>query len=620
MRALNIAIVCLVSSLIATPALAANPQMHEGPVNSLDDALAILDLSPMNCTPKKGLFGGLDHFGCLAQAEKALEGALPSTRGLRGCFQETKSEFWKAIEGEYKKTHKEAVKAATKHLKNTSSTSSWEILREVTASDAHFVNGCGAEVLKTDHNAALTAMGFGEKADAPCTAVPEKTKPKPTSRSRNRRSKKKAPTATVSKTTPEMLIKLKSKTEACRDASIKTSARYKALEYLLNPAKMDRGSTKANWWHITEMSPGIYSRQGGGGGSAAYSGLPPEVQAKLAKMPVRTRQMVLQQHKKNMAKKGRKVNSTTTSSKAGEKLMKQYQAHSEAGVKEIKTHIEKLVKEVKTYAGGCQAVDAAAFKPTGEAGEFDYSPAYNASRDCAYLLKKLKEANVPTADALVTLPDELSAAVKSGSAPSHATAHVKMVPPMHAHFKAELKALLSTITTDLKTPETTAMLELTEESAVQRGHALLILCEEENVTACFEPLGKDIDSYEIESQQGTCEELLPLWDGEVNLELGSADGLAKALPQGKMPRSGKSKSDIDRQITRLKAKIAQAEKAADREQARAKRKKYQACMKMYSGRFLCDDSPTILCGNRCGQHPMCRCCYYPQAARRRMCK
>jgi hypothetical protein len=133
-------------------------------------------------------------------------------------------------------------------------------------------------------------------------------------------------------------------------------------------------------------------------------------------------------------------------------------------------------------------------------------------------------------------------------------------------------------------------------------------------------VAKGTSAYQIENQLGTCQDLLPLWDGEIDPELRKPTGLAKGLPQGKMPRSGKRKTDVVRQVTRLKGKIAQAEKKADRAKAQKKRKQYQACMKMYSGRFLCDGSSKLLCGNQCGHHRLCRCCCYPQAARKRMCK
>jgi hypothetical protein len=311
---------------------------------------------------------------------------------------------------------------------------------------------------------------------------------------------------------------------------------------------------------------------------------------------------------------------TATSNKAGAQLQEQYQAHSAAAAKELKKQLEKMVKDVKTYAGGCQAVDAATFKPSGDDGELDYSPAYNGSRDCAYLIKKLTEAKATVAKDLLKLPTEISAAIASGSASSSADRLVQLAPPMHSTSLAEIKALLSTIEKDLATAETSAMLQLTQESATQKGQALLILCEEENVTACLEKLESDAGAYQYENQQGTCEDLLPVWDGEVDPTLNKADGLGKSLPSGKMPKSGKRKSDIERQITRLKAKVAQIEKQQDREAARKKRKAYQQCMKNLSGRFLCSGSNKYFCGNRCGWHPACRCCSYPQAARRRMCK
>jgi len=250
----------------------------------------------------------------------------------------------------------------------------------------------------------------------------------------------------------------------------------------------------------------------------------------------------------------------------------------------------------------------------------DYSPAYNSSRNCAYLIKKLTEANATVAKDLLKLPEEISAAINAGKASSSADRLVQLAPPLHATSHAEVKATLGAIESDLATPETKAMLELTQEIATQKGQALLILCEEENVTACFEKLESDAGAYQYENQQGTCEDLLPIWDGEVDPTLNKADGLGKSLASGKMPRSGKRKSDIERQVTRLKAKIVQIEKAQDREAARKKRKAYQQCMKNLSGYFLCSGSNKYFCGNRCGWHPACRCCSYPQAARRRMCK
>jgi hypothetical protein len=195
-----------------------------------------------------------------------------------------------------------------------------------------------------------------------------------------------------------------------------------------------------------------------------------------------------------------------------------------------------------------------------------------------------------------------------------------MIPPLHGHFKAETRALVGNVTATLRGAQTAALLTVNQEDAVQRGQDLLLLCEEENISACLEKVAKDTTAYQLESQRGTCEELLPLWDGEIDPEVREPTGLAKALPQGKMPRSGKRKTDVVRQINRLKGKIALAEKQADRVKAQKERKQYLACMKRYSGRFLCDGSSKLFCGNRCGHHTMCRCCSYPQATRKRMCK
>jgi hypothetical protein len=596
------------------PIAAADPRLHEGPVTSMDDALNILGLSPLSCTPKKGFLSGLDYFVCLEAAGTALEGAFQSPGGLRGCLQNTGSEYWKALDGDRKKLHKTAVKAATKQLKMTSSTSTWELLRELTAGDVHFVNGCGASMLVSAHQSALQQMGFGDTPGAPCTALTGPSQPGASSRSS--RAKKKPISSTPSSTSAEMLRQLQRQAEACQEASIMVSARFKATEYLLNPAHMDRGGTTADWWHIKELSPGVFSRQGGG--SPELAGLPRELQAQLANLPASTRNMVIKKYRKRLAKQGRRP--STSSSSAGEALMKQYQGHSKAAAEQIKTHIEKLIKEVISYASGCQAVDAATFKPAGEGNELDYSPAYNASRDCAYLVKHLKQAGVPTASDLLTLPEEISAALNSDAAPGDSSSYVQMIPPLHGHFKAETRALVGNVTATLRGAQTAALLTVNQEDAVQRGQDLLLLCEEENISACLEKVAKDTTAYQLESQRGTCEELLPLWDGEIDPEVREPTGLAKALPQGKMPRSGKRKTDVVRQINRLKGKIALAEKQADRVKAQKERKQYLACMKRYSGRFLCDGSSKLFCGNRCGHHTMCRCCSYPQATRKRMCK
>ena len=142
MRSLLVSLVCLCLTLWSAEARAATAASDGGTMSSLDDALSTLGLSPLSCTPKKGLLGGEDYFECLKQAGNALEQMLGSTGSLRGCFQATNSPYWKNIDGDRKKTHKAAVKAANKSLKGTSSKSTWEILREVTAGDSHFVNGC----------------------------------------------------------------------------------------------------------------------------------------------------------------------------------------------------------------------------------------------------------------------------------------------------------------------------------------------------------------------------------------------------------------------------------------------------------------------------------------------
>ncbi len=58
----------------------------------------------------------------------------------------------------------------------------------------------------------------------------------------------------------------------------------------------------------------------------------------------------------------------------------------------------------------------------------------------------------------------------------------------------------------------------------------------------------------------------------------------------------------------------------EREEKSAKAKKLRKCMKQYEGRFLCPETSTWLCENKCGWKPECPCCIYPKEERKKMCE
>ena len=483
----------------------AGTRASDGEPISLELALKTLSLKPLSCTPSKGLLGGEDYFGCLAEAGEQLKTYLGS---LDGCFEDTNSPYWQEA-SERKKAHKAAIKAVNKSLKGTTTTNTWELLRKVTTDHSHFANVCRSEVLEDTHYRALRKMFHG--SSAPCGSIEFDS----------------------SINTGAALRRVRDRVRNCQERSEKIKRIFRAYEFLLNPGHSKVAELPPTWWHFRQNDDGSFTNHAGISFGAA--------------------------------------------------LAQQHNRLEDAAAKAMRSDFIRQMNVLKKEGFRCASAEPESFQPGKSVDWAGAKKASDAAMECAGFVTLLEDRKASSVDELVQMLRAISQTLRPGGPPVQGYKHAEVVPLLRTRARSDLKrqfdVALEQLTLDAALEQLTQedmapLLSLTMEAAVQRARQLLILAEEPKISRCFAAQPKDASAQDYDDQKANCEALLPLWDHELDELLRTATGIAKTRPGGRMPRSGKRRSDVARQIASLKSQsgrvLKQTQRALAEEEAREK--------------------------------------------------